>query len=82
MIFDPDLFISKANAAFMYSEGQQRYGQFLVNQFLTEHPEIVIPQEADCFYDDKNVRGFLHFIYNEAAWQLLPPHHLPTNLPN
>lgn len=67
MIFDPDLFISKANAAFMYSEGQQRYGQFLINRFSQKYPEIVIPQEADCFYDDKKVGDFIHFIYSQAS---------------
>ena len=69
MIFYPDLFISDANKAFTRSGGQQRYGQFLINQFLTEHPEIVIPQEADCFYDDKKVGDFLRFIYETAIFK-------------
>jgi hypothetical protein len=69
MIFYPDLFIRDANAAFMYSDGQQRYGQFLINQFSKKYPEIVIPQEADCFYDDKKVRDFLHFIYKTAIFE-------------
>ena len=65
LVFDPDLFIHKANAAFMYSDGQ-RYGQFLVNYLTQNHPNIMVPEEADCFFDDKKVKDFLCYIYSQV----------------
>lgn len=62
--FCPDLFMSKANSAYIYSDGSQRYGQFLMNYFTSNYPVVVVPDEYDCFYDDKKVKKFLHFIYN------------------
>lgn len=62
--FDVDQFMSDANAAFLYSDGTQRYGQFLMNYLYEKHPEIQVPPESDCFYDDKLVKKFLTFIYS------------------
>jgi hypothetical protein len=62
--FCPDYFMSMANSAYLYSDGSQRYGQFLVNYFIDNYPGIILPQEADCFHDDKKVKQFLHFIYS------------------
>ena len=61
--FNPDLFIHKANAEFKCSNGQ-RYGQFLMNYLAQNYPNIMVPEEADCFYDDKKVKDFLHYIYS------------------
>jgi hypothetical protein len=31
--------------------------------YLTEnHPDVVVPDEADCFYDNNKVPNFLRFI--------------------
>lgn len=62
--FCSDLFMSKANSAYLYSDGSQRYGQFLVNYFTSNYPGVVVPNEYDCFYDDKKVEKFLQFIYS------------------
>lgn len=62
-VFCPDLFMSDANSAYIYSEGQ-RYGQFLMNFLKESFPEIIVPENADCFYDDKKVKEFLHFVYS------------------
>lgn len=64
MSFSPDLFMSGANSAYLYSDGSQRYGQFLMNYLQQKHPDIKVPDSADCFHDDKNVKKFLHFIYS------------------
>jgi len=62
MVFCPDRFLSEANAAFILSD-QQRYGQFLMNFLYQKHPEVVVPEKADCFYDNSKVKEFLQFIY-------------------
>ena len=64
MKFCPDLFMSNANSAFFTLKDDQRYGQFLVNQLTRLHPSIIIPEEADCFYDNNKVSEFLRFIYS------------------
>jgi hypothetical protein len=56
--------MSNANAAYLYSNGSQRYGQFLMNEFNSKHPQFQVPQEADCFYDNKKVGGFLKYIHS------------------
>jgi hypothetical protein len=40
----------------------QRYGQYLYNQFRKNYPDVVIPDEVDCFYDCKKVGDFITFI--------------------
>lgn len=62
--FDGDKFMIDANAAYFYSDGSQRYGQFLMNYLTKHHPEIVVPESADCFYDGNKVKDFLKFIYS------------------
>lgn len=61
MAFDYDQFFHKANSAFMVSE-QQRYGQFLMNYLSEFHPEITVPDEFDCFYDNNKIPQFLGYI--------------------
>lgn len=61
MNFDYDSFFSRANRRFVLSEGQ-RYGQFLMNYLHECHPEIVVPKEYDCFYDNSKVTQFLEYL--------------------
>lgn len=62
--FFPDLFMSNANSAFLTHSENLRYGQFLVNELTRQYPFIIIPEEADCFYDNNKVPEFLRFIYS------------------
>jgi hypothetical protein len=64
MKFCYDSFFSDANALFIAHLGYQRYGQFLVNQLNEKYPFIIIPEEADCFYDNNKVPEFLRFIHS------------------
>lgn len=43
---------------------EQRYGQFLMNYFQEHYPDIVVPEEADCFYNNNKVPNFLQFIHS------------------
>ena len=60
--FDYDEFMSSANAAYMYHPEHQRYGQFLMNYLTQHHPDIVVPDEVDCFYNDTKVPKFMRFL--------------------
>ncbi len=64
MTFCPDLFMSDANSAYLYSDGSERYGQFLINYLKKRFPDIEVPEYADCFYDNNKVKEFLSFIYS------------------
>ena len=61
MAFDYDQFFHKAIHAFMSCE-HQRYGQFLMNYLRDNHPEITVPEEFDCFYDNNKIPQFLGYI--------------------
>ncbi len=43
-------------------EDSQRYGQALYNLFTETYPNVDIPDEVDCFYDDKKVRAFISYV--------------------
>jgi len=60
--FDYDEFMSDANGAYMYHPKHQRYGQFLMNYLTQHHPDIVVPDEVDCFYNDNKVPKFMRFL--------------------
>ena len=45
-------------------ENGQRYGQALYNIFRKTYPNVDIPDEVDCFYDDKKVRAFISYVSN------------------
>lgn len=64
---EPHEFINRANKDFLAHPGNQRYGQFLMNQLKNEHPEIAVPEEVDCFYDNGKVPQFLQFLYQCAT---------------
>lgn len=51
-MFDFNQFIENVTHQFMKHDGSQRYGQFLMNYMAKNHPEIEIPEECDCFYDN------------------------------
>lgn len=61
MNFDFDAFFAQANRQFVLSEGQ-RYGQFMMNYLHEKFPEIVVPEEYDCFYDDKKVIKLIDYL--------------------
>lgn len=60
--FDFDLFFAQANRQFIQDPKGQRYGQFLMNYLAQVHPEIVVPEEFDCFYNDNRVKVFLYYL--------------------
>jgi hypothetical protein len=62
--FDYDEFMHKANAAYLYHPEHQRYGQFLMNYLTQHHPDIVVPDKADCFYANDKVTNFMRFLCN------------------
>jgi hypothetical protein len=61
-LFDYDYFMHRANGAYLLHSENLRYGQFLMNYLIENHPDVVVPDEADCFYDNNKVPNFLRFI--------------------
>ena len=61
-----DNFMHNANRAYLDLdvEDQQRYGQFLMNYLQEHHPDIVVPEEVDCFYNNNKVPNFFQFIHS------------------
>jgi hypothetical protein len=45
-------------------ENGQRYGQALHNLFHKQYHHITIPDEVDCFYDNKKVSLFIDYVSN------------------
>lgn len=39
-----------------------RFGQFTMNYLNEKFPEIVVPEEYDCFYDDKKVSKLIEYL--------------------
>ena len=63
MNFDYDRFMHDANASFITHSGNMRYGQYLMNELSNQYPEVSIPEEYDCFYDNDKVPMFLCHIF-------------------
>jgi hypothetical protein len=40
----------------------QRFGQALYNVFRETYPNVDIPEQVDCFYDDKKVHTFILYV--------------------
>lgn len=64
--FDYDDFMHNANSKFLVHEGEQRYGQFLMNYLYEKHPEIYnqVPENIDPFYSNEKCGEFLKFLAN------------------
>jgi hypothetical protein len=62
MSFDYDRFLHIANANFITHVGDLRYGQYLIYELIQQYPEVSIPEEYDCFYDNGKVSDFLRYI--------------------
>ena len=64
--FDFNLFIHQANVSYFNLDfnDSQRYGQFLMNYISQNHPDIVVPENANCFYDNGKVPRFLRFLHS------------------
>jgi len=62
--FNYDEFMHKANSEYLVHEGNQRYGQFLMNYLHDKHPDIYdkVPKELDPFYDCSKCGQFLVFL--------------------
>jgi hypothetical protein len=60
--FDFNNFCDKCNAHYLSCATAQRRGQFFVNQFLVNFPNAAIPEDVDCYYDDKKLAVFLQFV--------------------
>ena len=59
MKFNYQLFLR--NAAESYTGFPIREGQHLMNE-IAKYPEVVIPMEYDCFYDNEKVTDFVSYI--------------------
>jgi len=62
--FNYDQFISEMNQDFLQHRESQRYGQFMMNYLYRYYPEITIPEEYDCFYDNNKCAPLLVFLSN------------------
>ena len=61
-MFNPGKFLGDARSN--YNSSDCRYGQHLMNELFARYPQITVPEEADCFYDDKKVEPFIQFLYS------------------
>jgi hypothetical protein len=52
------------NRAFIADPHNQRYGQFMMNYLKVHYPDIVVPEEADCFYDNSKCCNLLVYLEN------------------
>jgi hypothetical protein len=66
MIFNAYEFCDQVNRDFLKGNHHQRYGQFLMNQLHENCHELYleVPEEADCFYDNRKCDEFLRWIYS------------------
>lgn len=62
MNFDCFGFMSDTNRDFMKHSENLRYGQFLMNRLSEKHPEIVIPEECNCYYDNSKADDLIRFL--------------------
>ena len=62
MSFNYDRFIHDVNESFITHVGDLRYGQYLMNELSNQYSEVSIPEEYDCFYDNRKVPMFLRYI--------------------
>jgi len=60
--FNLSEFVAQATIDYYKDNLSQRYGQYLYNQFRKNYPDVVIPDEVDCFYDCKKIGDFIAFI--------------------
>jgi hypothetical protein len=67
--FNYDDFMHDANSAYLLHPEGLRYGQFLMNYLAQHYPDIVVPDEVDCFYDDTKVPKFIRFILSQSESQ-------------
>ena len=56
-------FIHDANGEYLRHPENQRYGQFLMNYLAQHHPDIAVPDEVDCFYDNDKIAKFMRFLF-------------------
>lgn len=62
MAFDFNQFIHYANHEYVKGDHQLRYGQFLINFLYEHHPEIVITEDVDCFYNNDKIPYLLNYL--------------------
>lgn len=60
--FNCHTFMSQSLIEYEQNPQGQRYGQYMVNKFSKLYPDVVIPQDCDCFYDNRKINDFLSFI--------------------
>lgn len=60
--FDPSQFVAQATTGYTIDNQGQRYGQYLYNQFRQNYPDVLVPDEADCFYNCNKVVEFFIFL--------------------
>jgi hypothetical protein len=63
-MFNYDEFMHYANTRFLTHSENLRYGQYLMNELTNQYPEVSIPEEYDCFYDNGKVPMFLRYIFS------------------
>jgi hypothetical protein len=45
-----------------YNKSETRKGQHIMNEFTKMFPEIEVPDDADCYYDDNKIDSFYEFL--------------------
>jgi hypothetical protein len=63
-MFNFDQFLHQANQSYVHTQHQQTYGQFLINELNQKYPEINVPDDADCFYDNLKVPNLLVYLHS------------------
>ena len=68
-MFNYDEFMHYANVGFLTHSENLRYGQYLMNEIANRHPEVSVPDDCNCFYDNEKVVNFLRYIaeYNSMG---------------
>lgn len=62
MKFDYFQFLTEVNHYFIGNNEGQRYGQYVMNYLSRNYPQINIPEDCDCYYDDKKVSKLIEYL--------------------
>jgi hypothetical protein len=56
-------FILNIDSEYQKNNNNMRRGQYIINSFFREFkPNFRIPQNVNCYYDDRNIKAFLLWI--------------------
>jgi hypothetical protein len=64
MTFDYNTFIKNVYEGFVSHQGDQRYGQYMMNYLYQVAPEIEVPLDIDPFYDNSKVPDLMNYLHS------------------